>query len=56
MRTVEVWTLEEAKEFLALWLQAQAAVASGQSYKIGTRSLERANLSEILGMIRYWRN
>ena len=56
MRTVEVWTLEEAKEFLALWLQAQAAVATGQSYKIGTRSLERANLSEILGMIRYWRN
>lgn len=49
------WTLEEARENLAIWLEAERAVATGQSYRIGTRSLTRANLSEITERIRFWR-
>ena len=52
---VDFITLDEAKETLALWLQAERAVATGQSYKIGTRSLTRANLSDIADRINYWR-
>lgn len=50
------WTLQEAKTSLALWLEAEAAVATGQSYKIGTRSLTRADLSQIADRIKFWRN
>ena len=49
-------TKEIAKERLALWLEAEAAVASSQSYAIGTRSLTRANLSEIRKQIEYWQS
>ena len=49
-------TLDEAKESLRLWLEAERAVATGQSYKIGSRSLTRANLSDIAARITYWRN
>lgn len=50
-----MWTLDEAKESLRIWLEAERAVATGQSYKIGTRSLTRANLSDIAGRIAFWR-
>lgn len=50
------WTIEEARENLRLWLDAEKAVATGQSYKIGTRSLTRANLSDITSRINFWRN
>lgn len=54
---MQTWiTLEEAKDNLQMWVEAQQAVATGQSYKIGTRSLTRASLSDILKMIRYWQN
>lgn len=54
---MQTWiTIEAAKENLQIWLDAQKAVATGQSYKIGTRSLTRASLSEINEMIRYWHN
>lgn len=54
---MQTWiTLEDAKENLQIWVDAQKAVATGQSYKIGTRSLTRASLSDILKMIRYWQN
>lgn len=48
-------TLEEAKKNLQLWLEASQAVAAGQSYTIGTRSLTRASLRQIMDMIAYWR-
>lgn len=48
-------TLDEARENLAMWLQAERAVATGQSYKIGTRSLTRASLSDIAARINFWR-
>lgn len=50
------WTLDEAKEYLAMWIKAEQAVATGQSYKIGSRSLTRASLSEIASRIRYWQS
>lgn len=49
-------TIDEAREHLRIWLEAEKAVATGQSYKIGTRSLTRANLSDIASRIKYWRN
>lgn len=49
-------TIDEARENLKMWLDAEKAVATGQSYKIGSRSLTRANLSDITERIKYWRN
>lgn len=48
-------TLQQADDMLQRWLNAEKAVATGQSYRIGSRSLERANLSEIRKQIDYWR-
>ena len=54
---MQTWiTLDAAKENLQIWLEAQKAVSTGQSYKIGTRSLTRASLKEINDMIKYWLN
>lgn len=49
------WTIDEARENLRMWLDAERAVATGQSYRIGTRSLTRASLSEITKRIAFWR-
>lgn len=49
-------TLDEARENLRLWLEAEREVAiKGQSYRIGTRSLTAVNLSEIANRIKFWR-
>lgn len=48
-------TVEEARENLKLWLEAEKAVATGQSYKIGGRSLTRASLNDIVSRIKFWR-
>lgn len=48
--------LQEARENLRLWLAAEKAVATGQSYKIGTRSLTRASLADIVARINFWKN
>ena len=37
-----------------MWLEAEAAVATGQAYQIGTRSLTRADLEDIRDEIEYW--
>lgn len=50
------WTLEQAREHLNAWLQAELAVSTGQRYRIGTRELTRADLSEIRERINYWSN
>lgn len=49
-------SLEEAKEMLRGWIEAERSVMSGQSYRIGNRQLTRTNLSEIAERIKYWRN
>lgn len=47
-------TLAQAEAQLSSWLSASTAVASGQSYTIGDRSLTRANAREIQEMIQFW--
>ena len=49
-------TLAQAEAALALWVAADQAVASGQSYSIKDRSLTRANAAEITEKIEYWNN
>lgn len=47
-------SLSQAESQLASWIAASTAVAQGQSYTIGTRSLSRANAKEIRDMISFW--
>lgn len=47
-------TLTQAQAQLASWLAADTAVAQGQSYAIGTRSLTRAQAGEIRENIEFW--
>lgn len=49
-------SLEDAKKRYNMWLDAEAAVASGQAYTVGGRSLTRASLPEIRNQLRYWEN
>ncbi|CDX01290.1 Hypothetical protein DPCES_1403 [Desulfitobacterium hafniense] len=50
------WTLETAKAHLQAWLDAELAISTGQSYRIGSRQLERANLAEVRKQIAFWSN
>lgn len=47
-------TLAMAEARLTEYLAAEVAVLSGQSYKIGERQLNRANLAEIQAGIKIW--
>ena len=49
-------TLEIAKKHLDAWLTAELEVTTQQSYTIGSRSLTKANLSEIRKQIQFWEN
>lgn len=49
-------TLAVAKKHLDAWLTAELEVTTHQSYTIGSRSLTKANLSEIRKQIEYWEN
>ena len=49
-------SLEIAKKHLDAWLTAELEVTTHQSYTIGSRSLTKANLSEIRQQIKSWRN
>lgn len=49
-------SLETAKKHLDAWLTAELEVTTHQSYTIGSRSLTKANLSEIRKEIDYWKN
>jgi hypothetical protein len=48
--------LEIARKHLEAWLEAELEVTTHQSYTIGSRSLTKANLSEIRKQIEYWTN
>lgn len=48
-------TLVAAQAHLDAWLAADLAVASGQSYTIGSRTLHRANSREIRENVDRWR-
>jgi hypothetical protein len=47
-------TLAQAQAKLDAWMAADDAVASGQSYSVGGRSLTRANAAEIRNNIEFW--
>lgn len=47
-------TLAEASTLRGLWLAAETAVASGQQYTIGTRTLIRADAGFIHKMFLYY--
>lgn len=47
-------TLANAQTQLAAWLDADAKVATGQSYEISGRRLTRADAAEITRKIEYW--
>lgn len=49
-------TKERAEKHLEAWYEADIAVSTGQSYKIGSRELRRADLREIRRQIEYWEN
>jgi hypothetical protein len=49
-------TLPQAEAQLTAWLAASTAVASNQSYTIGTRSLTRADSKDIREWIKFWRS
>lgn len=48
--------IEIAKQHLNAWMKAELAVSTAQSYSIGSRTLTRANLAEIMKQIQYWEN
>jgi hypothetical protein len=49
-------TLAQAEAQLTLWIAASAAVASGQEYTIGDRTLRRADAGEVLSQIKFWQS
>ena len=49
-------TIEEARTNLQLWLEAEKAIASAQSYRIGNRQLTRADLAAVIKRIAYWQD
>lgn len=49
------WTLAEARQHLQAWLAADLALATSQEYRIGTRSLTRADAGEVKERISFWK-
>ena len=47
-------TLAQAETQLALWIAADAALATAQSYRIGERQLTRADAEQVRANINYW--
>ena len=47
-------TLKNAKKHLNAWREAELEVTTNQSYTIGSRSLTRADLSDIREQIAFW--
>ena len=48
--------IEIARYHLNAWLEAELEVTTHQSYKIGSRSLTRADLAQIRKQIEFWQN
>ena len=53
---MSTWTLSEAQAHLDAWLRADEALATGQSYSIGSRSLTRADAGRVAERIAFWRS
>jgi uncharacterized small protein (DUF1192 family) len=50
------WTLEQARTHLQAYLEADLALATGKSYKIGSRNLTRLDAAEVKERINFWSN
>ena len=48
------YTREECSQMIETYRKAEIAVLTGKSYKIGTRELEREDLSEIRKGRAFW--
>ena len=48
--------IEIARHHLNAWLEAELELTTHQSYKIGSRSLTKADLGEIRMQIEFWQN
>lgn len=48
-----IWTKDELLSLIDDWKAAYRAASSGKAYSIGSRSLTRQNLPEILDQLRY---
>ena len=49
-----IHSMETCKEMINSYLEDEKAVLTGQSYKIGTRELTRADLPEIIKARQEW--
>lgn len=49
-----VFSKKICEKKLQTWLDAEDAVAAGQSYQIGSRMLTRADLKQIREQMEYW--
>lgn len=49
-----IFSKELCQQKLNTWLSAEEAVATGQSYQIGSRMLTRADLKQIRSEMEYW--
>lgn len=49
-----IFSKELCQKKLSTWLAAEEAVATGQSYQIGSRMLTRADLKQIRSEMEYW--
>jgi hypothetical protein len=47
-------TLQQAQKHLNAWLKAELEISISQSYRIGTRTLTRADLNEVRNQIKFW--
>ena len=50
------WTLEIARTHLQAYLDADLALATGKSYRIGSRNLTRLDAAEVKERINFWSN
>ena len=48
--------IQRAKEMVAGWIEAEKAIMTGQSYKIGNKTLTRADLRAVRESIKYWQD
>lgn len=49
-----VFSKKLCQQKLQTWLDAEEAIATGQSYQIGTRMLTRADLKQVREQMEYW--
>ena len=49
-----IFSRKLCEQKLNTWLAAEEAIATGQSYQLGTRMLTRANLKQVREQLEYW--